>query len=389
MKLRRTRAATCALVAALTLGTTAGTLAVSGTAFAAPAADAKQHGKTVLSGAAAEVAADGTVTLTWTASGKASAVRVYASTHPTLPALTGRQVAVVNGSSATVTGLDPAQRWYFQLVPDGNPFGGVVVAQRGLGLPDAANARDIGGYRTANGFTVRYGQVFRSDALIKLNDAELAKLANLGVDTAADLRTDFEVNLNGPDKVPAGTDVLRVPVSDGGMYAKLNEVIASKDPVKQAEALGNGKAEQLLIDANKSFVSDASQRRQFAAVLKKIAAGETVLYNCSAGKDRTGWMTAIILSAVGVDRATVTQDYLLSNTYLKASNDRTKMGLKYAGLMQNPDLLDPLLGVQKQYLDAAFDQVATQYGSFDRFLRDGLGLDGRTLAQLKLRLLSV
>ncbi|NUU21801.1 MAG: tyrosine-protein phosphatase [Streptomycetaceae bacterium] len=388
MKLRRTRVATCTLVAALTLGTTAGTLAVAGSAVAAPSNPASQNGWSVLSGAAAEAAPDGSVTLSWTTS-RTREVRVYASTNPSAPALTGRQVAVTKGTSVTVTGLDPAQRWYFQLVPDRNPFAGVVVATRGLGLSGAGNARDLGGYRTSLGFTVKYGQVFRSDALAKLTDADLAKLDHMGVETAADLRTDFEVGLNGPDKVPAGTDVLRVPVSDGGMYQKLNEVIASKDPVKQAEALGNGKAEQLLVDANRSFVSDPAQRAQFAQVVRRIANGETLLYNCSAGKDRTGWMSAIVLTAVGVDRATVTQDYLLSNTYLKASNDRTKAGLKAAGLMQNPDLLDPLLGVQKQYLDAAFDEVAKQYGSFDRFLRDGLGLDGATLAKLRLRMLTV
>jgi protein-tyrosine phosphatase len=375
------------MVATLTLGTAAGTLAVSGTAVAAPSSSS-QSSWSVLSGAAAEVAADGSVKLSWTTS-KTREVRVYASTNPSLPALTGRQVAVTKATSVTVTGLDPAQRWYFQLVPDRNAFGGVVVASRGVGLEKAANARDIGGYKTAQGFTVKFGQVYRSDALMKLTDADLGKLKNAGVDKIADLRTDFEVGLNGADKVPAGVDLLRLPISDGGMYQKLNEVIGSHDPVLQEEALTGGKAEKLLIDANRSFVNDAAQRAQFAAVIKQIANGETVLYNCTSGKDRTGWMTAIILTAVGVDRATVTQDYLLSNVYLKAANERTKAGLKAAGLMQNPDLLDPLLGVQKAYLDAAFDEVQKEYGSFDRYLRAGLGLDGLTLAKLRLQLLTV
>lgn len=171
---------------------------------------------------------------------------------------------------------------------------------------------------------MKYGQVFRADALAKLTDADLGRLKALGVETVADLRTDFERSLNGPDKVPAGVEVLNVPISDGGMYQKLNEVIASRDPVKQAEALTGGKAEQLL-----------------------------------------------------------------SNAYLKAANDKSKMSLKQAGLMQNPGLLNPLLGVQKQYLDAAFDEVQKQYGSFDRFLRNGLGLDGPTLANLRPQLLTI
>lgn len=146
MKLRRARAATCAIVATLTLGTAAGALALSGSAVAAPSHSAR-NSWTVLSGAAAEAASDGSVKLSWT-TGKTREVRVYASTNPSFPAPTGRQVAVTKAASVIVTGLDPAMRWYFQLVPGHKPFGGVVVAARSISLSTAPNGRDIGGYRT-------------------------------------------------------------------------------------------------------------------------------------------------------------------------------------------------------------------------------------------------
>ncbi|MGG2458387.1 tyrosine-protein phosphatase [Streptomyces sp. RGM 3693] len=104
------------------------------------------------------------------------------------------------------------------------------------------------------------------------------------------------------------------------------------------------------------------------------------------GKDRTGWMSAVLLTAAGVPRATVDQDYLASNHYLQASNDRQMAQLRAAGKVKDPALLTPVLGVRESYLDAAFNEVTTAYGSFDGYLRKGLGLDRATELKLRQRL---
>ena len=104
--------------------------------------------------------------------------------------------------------------------------------------------------------------------------------------------------------------------------------------------------------------------------------------HCSAGKDRAGWASALILRALGVPEETVMEDYLLSNDYLAASNEDTLAQVRtvVAGVQGVPEddvdmsNLEALLEVRPEYLQAAFDAVDEQYGSFEAYLTDGLGL---------------
>jgi protein-tyrosine phosphatase len=389
MRARRTRFAAVALASAVTFGL-AGTAVAAEPDPAAAAAGVTDSSASLSSILDASVAlgTDGSYTVSWTGLLAAGPVNVYASTDPRDPARSGRRVAVSRSGSAVVSGLDPAQRWYFKVVPVGTSFG-VVAATRGVGLQGALNTRDMGGYRTDSGLMVRYGQAFRSDGLGRLTDAGVAKLGSLDLTTSYDFRVDGEVGSNGPNRLPAGVQPVNLPVSDGGVLAVVVGAVSSGDPVKQQELLGDGKAQAFLENVNRTFVDDAAKRAQFGTVLKAIANGDTVMFNCSAGKDRTGWMAAVLLTALGVDKDTVYRDYLASNDFLKPSIDATLNAMVASGALQNPDLVRPLLGVQASYLDAGFDEVRKVYGSFDAYLRDGLGIDGKTLAQLKLRMLTV
>ena len=107
-----------------------------------------------------------------------------------------------------------------------------------------------------------------------------------------------------------------------------------------------------------------------------------LLHHCTSGKDRTGWLGYLLLRSLGVPEATARRDFLLSNQYRAAADARTREGLKAGGYMRDPDLLIPVQEVRPAYLDAALDQVRRSYGSVDRYLRVGLGLDGGTRARL-------
>ena len=90
----------------------------------------------------------------------------------------------------------------------------------------------------------------------------------------------------------------------------------------------------------------------------------TVMH-CSAGKDRTGWASAAVLTALGVPKATVMDDYLKSNEYLQAKNEKT---LAQTGALIDSALLEPVLTVKSQYLDASFSEVKSKYKTFDKYL---------------------
>lgn len=139
----------------------------------------------------------------------------------------------------------------------------------------------------------------------------------------------------------------------------------------------------------RTFVAEAGARQQFAKVLRTIADGRglPLLYHCTSGKDRTGWMSYVLLRAVGVPASTAEADYLLSNDIRRTADLRTRDGLKKAGIMRDPRLIVPLQEVRKDYLGAALTEADHRYGGFDAYLSKGLGLDAGTLHKLRTRLL--
>ncbi|WP_327356814.1 tyrosine-protein phosphatase [Streptomyces sp. NBC_01304] len=257
---------------------------------------------------------------------------------------------------------------------------------RQIPLQGAVNVRDLGGYRTYDGEQVRYGRVFRADELGKLTDADVATLGGLALTRVIDFRVPFEVQQNGPDRLPAGLTSTSRSVNDLGLYAQLLGAIGSKDPVKQEQFLGGGRAEALMRSIYRTFVSDAASRAQFAATLRDLASGGRSLYHCTSGKDRTGWASYVLLTLLGVPSRTASEDYLLSNTFRAEADRRTREGLKAAGLMQNPDLLIPVQEVRADYLQASLDQASRDFGGLGGYVTRGLGLDVRTLRDLRGRL---
>lgn len=227
------------------------------------------------------------------------------------------------------------------------------TADRSLALQGVQNARDLGGYRTTDGRTVATGLVFRSGELSKATDADLAVLADQGVRIDADLRTSFE-RAFAPDRVPAGATQQMV------------DVIGQAPPQVLASTLTAGP------DLYRAFITAPGANEAFAAVLRDIidTRDGAVLFHCTAGKDRTGWASAVLLTLLGVDRDTVNYDYLLSNYYRNAGPD------------------DSLNGVVLPALDAAFDQVDQSYGGFDNYVRDGLKLTDDDIAALRAKMLS-
>ena len=283
---------------------------------------------------------------------------------------------------------------------------------RSLGLQGAANARDLGGYRAADGRTVRTGVALRADALSRLTDADLEALTGLGVRTVVDLRGLNEVRENGSDRLPGldPVDIDRVELTDGvasidagpvrlvhlpvyapehDIYVDLRDALGSQDAVAQHALLGDGGGERIMADMYRWFVTDPVMRSRFAEAVRLIAdpASTPVLFHCTAGKDRTGWTAAIVLTALGVDRETVYADYLLTNDRAAATVERIMAMFTEHRVLEDPSLMLPVIRAEALYLDAAFAAVEEGWTSFDEFLGAGLGLDTATLESLRKNLL--
>ncbi|MFD7323488.1 tyrosine-protein phosphatase [Streptomyces sp. NPDC059875] len=268
------------------------------------------------------------------------------------------------------------------------PRTATATAVRHIPLQGAVNVRDLGGYLTYTGGRVRHGLVYRSDALSKLTDADVTTLAGLRLGRVVDFRIPLEVQYDGADRLPAGVVPVSRSVTDNGLFGQLLAAIGSRDPVRQEEMLGGGRAAAFMREVYRTFVTSAANRERFGTTLRELAGlGSTPsLYHCTSGKDRTGWTSYLLLTALGVPENAAVGDYLASNTFRAAYDAKVREGLKQGGLMQNPDLIIPLQEVRTEYLDTALNEVKAGYGSLFRYLTDGLGLELRTLAQLQDRL---
>lgn len=238
---------------------------------------------------------------------------------------------------------------------------------------DVAGADDSLAYQTASGQKLRRGLFYRSNALTP-SAADLATLNTLGIKTVYDLRTPAEITAS-PDTLPTGAN-----------YVQINIIGTSSASVPTLNSAADAIAMMQL--AEQQFVTDAGERSRLGQLFTDLANGANAqLYHCTAGKDRTGWVTAVLLSLVGVPQSVVVQDYLLTNIYSAASIQATydayvtKYGKAYA------DVLYPVLGVQQSFLTAGFDQVATSYGSMGNYITTGLGLSASTQALLTAKLL--
>lgn len=342
---------------------------------ATPAAQTRRLANPFRAASVTRIADSDGYQIQWQADG-VQRVTIFASETPS-PVSAGKAVAQGTGSgSATISGLAPDRRAYFTLVPDhGAPL---VIADRALHIASIANLRDIGGYRTTDGRWVKMGLLYRSDQLDRVGDTDLAALERLGLRLVVDLRTASE-RASEPDRLPKGSRPLILDVaadSNGSLGGDMRKAMA---------AIMAGKGAELLTAANRDFVTLGSARRAYAAMLGQLAAPQTapMLYHCTAGKDRTGWATAIILTLLGVPRETVMADYLASNIFLQRKNAASISALAKSATPIDAAALMPVLTVRADYLNAAFDEVETRFGSFDAYLRDGLSLSDTNLKILR------
>lgn len=276
-------------------------------------------------------------------------------------------IVVIAATTTVISGVSaPASGWASPASPadtttSATPSAGTSAVQ----LVGAKNFRDVGGYRTSDGRTVRTGVVYRSNKLSGLTDADLQLLAGLNVTLDVDLRNVVE-RFEEPDRIPAGA---RYQVADvvslahglrfhGNATVTLAKALAA-GLFNGSDNLGQSIAYPFMVD----FVG---ADHAFGDLLRAIANNPgAVVFHCTAGKDRTGWGTAVLLSLLGVPRATVEADFMLSN-------DR----------LGNPK------AVELSWLRAAFSEVDHLYGSMEAYARQGLGLDDATINALRARLLA-
>ncbi len=236
-------------------------------------------------------------------------------------------------------------------------------------LRDASNLRDLGGWRTADGRRVRRGLVFRAPALSGLGEADLATVAALGLRTVCDLRGAREAE-HTPVLLPGATrHALPIEPSVG---AGLRDILAT------GQATGED-LHTLLRRAYEAYALSAT--RQYGTLFALLARGDAgpLLFHCTAGKDRTGFGAALLLSALGVGEEDVMADYLATNDLWRRES------LPARDLP--PELAAVLLRAHRPLLEAGLAAARAAHGTLEAYLHHALGVDAAALERLRGRLL--
>ena len=247
-----------------------------------------------------------------------------------------------------------------------------------LGIASVVNLRDLGGYVTADGATVARGLVYRSNQLSEIPEEDMERLAALGLKVDYDLRTIDERDAR-PDELPPGVEYVVVDVladSPQAGPAMLEKLMT--DPAAANEELGGGKVEEGFRESYREFVTLPSAKAEFSKMFIGMADAEKLpaLFHCTTGKDRTGWSAAALLTLLGVPKDQVYEDYLRSNDNILPAYKHAIDPFVEAG--GDPEIPAAILGVKREYLDAAFDEMEKEYGTIENYFAEGLGIDAET-----------
>ena len=253
-------------------------------------------------------------------------------------------------------------------------------------LVGGCNFRDIGGYLTRSGGTVRRGVLYRSGVLTYLTKADHAALAPIGIRTIVDLRRD--------DEIAAEPTTWPGPVSN--VSWQMDEAIAASQRGAPWEHSASGAEARAWMIRSYATMKDwlvRPLRGLFDVVLR---GGTPALFHCAAGKDRTGFCAAMVLGLVGVAEDDILADYTLTNSAvdLHAFTIRHRaagMGLTdgaHPFARMHPEVRDALMRAEPDYLRAALDSVVAAHGSIAGYARQALGLDDAGIAAIRRQMLA-
>ncbi|HUO48781.1 MAG TPA: tyrosine-protein phosphatase [Acidimicrobiales bacterium] len=241
------------------------------------------------------------------------------------------------------------------------------VVERIIALQGAVNIRDLGGYPAAGGARTRWRTLFRADGLGELTDGDLEVVRALGIRTVVDLRS-------GEELERGRFDVDAHPVTFH--HFPFIEQLPDADEFERRPGLLGSQYLEMVAGAGP----------QIRGALEALAEPGALpaVFHCTAGKDRTGVLSAIVLSLLGVDEETVVADYALSGAAMLRL--RAKLMRKYPEGRETIENMTEVFSAEPAQMEQLLDYVRTEHGSVAAYVA-GLGVDPGLVARLRASLL--
>jgi protein-tyrosine phosphatase len=251
-------------------------------------------------------------------------------------------------------------------------------------LLGVSNFRSLGGLPGAGGRRIRPHAILRAERLAGLSDADWRTLGGAGLATVCDLRSDAE-RAEHPNRVPSD-----LPLRE--MHCDIRNDLRADPALARllADEPNARGAERVMIEIYRRF--PRYMGGALAAIVARVLdGGAPLLVHCSAGKDRTGFVVAMLLHALAVPEELIRGDYLASRHWPGAVTHRASLESRLGTFIaadELPAAIDTVLDVRDAYLDAALEAAIAESGSIDRYLAEAAGLTGSRREQLRDRLLA-
>ena len=259
-------------------------------------------------------------------------------------------------------------------------------------MSSISNVRELGGYKTKDGRTVRKGVLLRAAALTDISQEDAQTLIErYNLAAIVDLRAGYELAEN-PEPVIAGVAQYNFKIMDEQLMAQRAAGIAdlltdpNADPVKRMTAiLESGViSDQMYVEFLQGETGKAGFR-DFFRVLLETPEGSSVLWHCTNGKDRTGVAAMLILGVLQVDEETIMADFLLTNTLF--AEEISAMRKQLSAYISDEAMVEELLvtgrGVYAPYMQNALDYIKENYGDITGYVKAELGLTEADILKLQ------
>lgn len=243
------------------------------------------------------------------------------------------------------------------------------------------NFRDIGNLPGYVGRRVKNGCLLRSGELWRLSEEEKRELEetwHLGL--ILDLRLKGETE-EKPDDAIRGARYVHLDLLAG---------LGSRHAASQKElfaAAATADVDTIMQETYRSLALDPHARSQYGRMLRLLLDLEpekSALWHCFAGKDRTGFCAALVLGILGVSYEKILEDYLFTNVLRKEANEELLKEARSGGLApERETAFRRILEVDCSYLDASFEALENVYGSFEAYVKNGIGLTEKELERFR------
>lgn len=322
----------------------------------------------------------GSYQLDWRAVFADQPVSIYSSCDPD-----GDDWQIIDENASETgqySGFDADKRYFFRI--ENQPGEQCLAAQRDVPLEGAVNFRDLGGYPTILKSHTRWGRIYRSGHMARLTVNDHKYLENIGIRTICDFRREIEIQNEGSSLPTPGTtyNVQIVPGARDPNHIQ-HLFAGTQEPQDVLEAM---------IEIMRILIAEAAP--QYKRLFELLLAHENgaFLMNCSAGKERTGVGSALVLMALGVPREQIKYDFMLSGKYFPIQSEIPRVIEKYSVELPGEAgvrLVMPLLEAHEAYIDAVFDEIDKNFTSDEAFIRETYSLGDNELKLLRAKFTTV